>query len=336
MFSFRKTFLFILLIQMFIGLSSIAATQNKKTDSSKKTTEPSVVDQTHSFLSSSILLMTNRIDRFFGSTRGDDEANGSTLRTNWQYSKTEYEPSNDGFNIRYNLRFPELQKKLRFNFSRKAKDKNQDKDKEKNKDNNNDKKQESDSASSADAKAKSKLAKRAEQLVDYTKYWNVRLEGGLSASLPLNPFLNLRFWRPFSGSFWEFNPTHEFFTFWEQGFGTRHSFNVDFRLSKRLLLRIENTFTWTDEADEITSSHGPSLFLTLSNRRAMSFDAKAFGKSRPTYFVHNYRLATSYRQLIYKNWFFFELTPSLSFPTDRGFERIASIFFKLEAVFGSI
>jgi hypothetical protein len=323
MFSFRKTFLVCLITQS-LSLVTNAATQENTPQAENK---ESLVDKTHSVLSQSILLMTNRIDRFFGSTRADDEANGSTLRTNWQISKTEYSPNADGFNIRYNLRFPELQKKLRFNFNRKAK--------KAKKENVGDDKKNPQGVNSADNSNKSQKV-RSKQLVDYTKYWNLRLEGGLSASLPLNPFINLRIWRPFSGDFWEFNPTHEFFTFWEQGFGTRHSFNVDFRLSPKLLLRFENTFQWTDESDEITSNHGPSLFLTLSARRAISFNAKAQGQSRPTYNISNYLLSSTYRQLLYKNWFFFELSPALNFPSDRGFERIASIFFKLEAVFGTI
>lgn len=325
----------ILLSVFSLSFSCFATGAEEKEVESKKENpaEYPIIDTTHKFVSNSILLVTNRIDRFFGSKRADDEANGSTLRTSWQYIKSEYSESLKQFNVRYNLKFPKLQEKLKFKYSRPAKKQDipvesQDQ-----------KPLKQESTENSDEKATSPVNEqesRVKRLIDYTEFWNVRLESGVEANIPINPFINLRLWRPYSGKIWELNPTHEFFLFWEQGFGTRHSFNVDFKLSEKTILRIENVFTWTDEVDTITSSHGPSLFHTITDRRAISFHLKAHGTSRPNYFISNYQISAGYRQLIYKNWFYYEISPALNFPSDRDFERIASVLFKLEAVFGSI
>lgn len=299
---------------------------SKKSKDEKKTKVVGFVDYTHQTVSQSILLLTNRFDSFFGSERADDEANGSTIRLSWDHRKVESVEYENKFNLRMNLKFPALQEKLKFRF-----DKKEDRKKSKKIVSSNDQ-----TNLKGDNQVTKEQAENRKRIIDYAKYWNLRFEAGVRAEIPVNPFINLRVWRPYSGSFWEFNPTHEVFVFWDDGFGTRHSFNVDLKLSEKLLLRIENAFSWTDLRDTIRSTHGPSLFLKLSSRRAISFNAKAFGISRPTYFINNYSLSSTYRQLIYKRWLFFEMTPALSFPSSNDFERIASIFFKIETVFGSI
>lgn len=336
--SFYRLFVIFVLMIFVPSLNNIYASEKKETKQPKETRKSDddkkqgktklvgFVDYTHQTVSQSILLLTNRFDSFFGSERADDEANGSTIRLSWDHRKVESVEYENKVNLRMNLKFPSLQEKLKFRF---------DKKKEEKKSINNEAKVKEESPKNV-GQASIEQAKNRKRIIDYAKYWNLRFEAGVRAEIPVNPFINLRVWRPYSGSFWEFNPTHEVFVFWDDGFGTRHSFNVDFKLTEKLLLRIENAFSWTDLSDTIRSTHGPSLFYKLSRRRAISFNAKAFGISRPTYFINNYSLSTTYRQLIYKKWLFFEMTPALSFPSSNDFERIASIFFKLETVFGSI
>lgn len=338
--SFSRPFVLIILLISLAMIESIHANEKNEPNHPKESTPPKnskkvktkgknnvvgFVDYTHQTVSQSILLLTNRFDSFFGSERADDEANGSTIRLSWDHRKVESIEYENKVNLRMNLKFPALQEKLKFRFDKKEEKKTSKEDLNENK---------------SDSKTVNQISKEQaenrKRIIDYAKYWNLRFEAGVRAEIPVNPFINLRVWRPYSGSFWEFNPTHEFFVFWDDGFGTRHSFNVDFKLTEKVLLRIENAFSWTDLSDTIRSTHGPSLFYKLSRRRAISFNAKAFGKSRPTYFINNYSLSATYRQLIYKKWLFFEVSPALSFPSSNDFERIASIFFKLETVFGSI
>ena len=93
---------FILLIYLFIG-PALAQDVSEKKDSN-------LVDDTHKSVSDTILLFTNRIDSFFGTQRGDEEANGSKVRVYLDHNMREYENDRSRIDLRFTLKLPQLEK----------------------------------------------------------------------------------------------------------------------------------------------------------------------------------------------------------------------------------
>ena len=282
------------------------------------------VDEAHRQLSKSILFVSNRIDSFFGSTRADDEANGSRLRVFWNHTKTESVEYDNKADMKIHLRFPELQKKLKFSFKKEATQPQATKETD-----------EKPKKKELDTQTKKK-ANTITTILNTTRKWSLHFNTGLKVNIPPNPFANLRLRRTFLIGKWEFNPSQEFFWFLEDGFGETTALDFDRSITNSLLFRFENTITWKDETDTFQAIHGPSLFHQLSSRRALSYHLKAFGKNRPFHHIYNYRASLTYRQLLHNKWLFMEITPGTDFPKSNGFEKVHSVTLRFEAVFGSL
>lgn len=278
------------------------------------------IDSAHDRVSSTILLISNRIDSFFGSQRGDDEANGSRLRVFYDHTFVQDKKWQRKTDIRFTLRLPQLENLFKLSFSRSG---GNDTSK------NNEVSQEQDKQNEA--------TKRAKVLLIQSKNWHFNTNAGLRIDIPFNPFARARLRRTFTlFDVLEFNPTQEATWFLEEGFGLNFSHDIDYVISSTLLFRIVNSFFWRDETDNVTSSHGPVLFHQLTKRRALSYSLQAVGINKPTFHINNYIASINYRQLLHKDWLFLQVTPSLSFPETRQWKEEYALFVRLEAVFGSL
>lgn len=285
-----------------------------------------VMDDAHKRVSSTILLLSNRIDSFFGSRRGDDEANGSRLRLFYDSTFRQNQRWDDRIDMRFSLRLPQLQKLLKVSFKKEGG--TSDKAPPTNKDVQNEEKRE-------DVLPPEKTSLK--DLLLTTNKWTFNVNTGLRVDIPPNPFARARLRRTmvFFGM-WEFNPTQEATWFLEQGFGLNFTHDLDYSISPNLLFRIANSVFWTDETDEVTTTHGPQLFQQLSKDRALAYSIQAQGTNRPDLYISNYNASIQYRQLIHSNWLFMEIRPGIDFPKAERWNEVYSLFFRLEAVFGSI
>lgn len=281
-----------------------------------------LMNDAHQRVSSTILLLSNRIDSFFGSRRGDDEANGSRLRVFYDSTFRQNQRWEDRIDMRFSLRLPQLQKLLKISFNKEG-----GKDNRKNPPS-------SDTPKEAAPKASEPQLK---DLLLTTNKWTFNVNTGLRVDIPPNPFARARLTRTMIFfEAWEFNPTQEATWFLDQGFGLNFTHDLDYSISPTLLFRVANSVFWADETDEVTTTHGPQLFQQLSDHRALSYSIQAQGTNRPDLYINNYRGAIQYRQLIHSNWLFLEVTPAIDFPKAERWNEVYSLFLRLEAVFGTI
>lgn len=293
----------------------------------KEKEKSTVVDDAHSRVSETILYLSNSIDSFFGSRRGDDEANGSRLRVFYTSVFEQDQRMDDRIDVRFSLRLPQLQDRLKINFDKSGGG------------------EKTNSENVRPGEPSQNAVKESEQVPPQQNLlpfihqgkWTFNFNTGLRIDIPPNPFARARLrktvilWDTF-----EFNPTQEATWFLEEGFGLNFGHDLDMQLGEDLLFRIVNSAFWLDDDDILRSSHGPILFHQISPRRAISYSALAGGINRPKYFINNYELAIQYRQLIHKKWLFLEIRPAVNFPKERRWQEVYSAFFKIEAVFGSI
>lgn len=280
------------------------------------------IDQTHEQIGQTILKYSNRIDSFFGSERADDFHNGSKLRLFHTLGKEEGEELTNETRIRFHLRLPQLQKLLKISFKKDAVH-----DEEKKPPTNSDLKKEKSKFSSL---VDSKLLKQA------LRKWTFRLTTGIKVSFPPQVFVKAKAQRIHFVGKWKFQFEEELFWFNRDGFGETTSYNMDRQLEKDLLFRFQNTATWTDDNDTISFQHGPTLYHTLSPKRAIAYNAKVRLENKPTIQSTEYLAFINYRQLLYKKWFFYEFTPGLLWPRDKDWSTTPFASIKFEFVFGSI
>ncbi len=285
-----------------------------------------VMNNAHQRVSSTILLLSNRIDSFFGSRRGDDEANGSRLRLFYDSTFRQNQRWDDRIDVRFSLRLPQLQKLMRISFSKEGgkgpppptNEPNEPKDE-------------------ASQKEAPTMKPNLSDLLLTTNKWNFNVNTGLRVGIPPNPFARARLRRTmvFFNTL-EFNPTQEATWFLEQGFGLNFTHDLDYPINPTFLFRVANSAFWTDETDQVTTTHGPQLFQQLSQNRALAYSIQAQGVVENSYYINNYIGSIQYRQLIHSNWLFLELVPAIEFPKAESWNEVYSFFLRLEAVFGTI
>ena len=114
--------------------------------------------------------------------------------------------------------------------------------------------------------------------------------------------------------------------------------DVDFdkRLNETFLFRFVNNVRWDDQDYIIGLENGPSLFQKLSEKKALSYHAHVFSESQDNLYVTNYLLQITYRQNLYKSWFFVNVTPFLNFPRERKFQRTPGLLVRFDTIFGHI
>lgn len=290
---------------------------NKEKEVEKK---EKALSSAHTRVSNTILYLSNRVDSFFGTERGDDEANGSRLRVFYDNSFVQDQKWDRKLDLRFSLRLPNLQKLLSFSYDSDRK-----------------KKREEVSIKDEPTSATSDLAPPSpSKLLETLKKWNFGFNTGLRVGFPPNPFATARLRRTFLFGPFEFNPTQEATWFLRDGVNLTFSHDLETRLAHDLLFRVVNTAFWLESTNEVSTSHGPVLFHQLSPRRAISYSLLASGLNRPKFAINNYALSLLYRQRIVSNWVFVDVSPTLSYPRSNGWKEVYSLFVRIEALFGSL
>ena len=316
----KKPIVILLTLLCLGSLSTIQAAADglKKPESSAPT---NLIDDTHKTVSDTILLFTNRVDSFFGTQRGDEEANGSKLRVYVDHNFREYDNDQSRVDLRFTLKLPQLEKLFKFKFEKKDP-------------------QHSPSVKKEESQTIPLDKEEEKSLLDIPRNlfrkWNYGISTGVKVAIPPNPYIRSRLRRTFAFSKFEFNPTQELNWFLEEGLGYNMSNDLDYQVSDWGLLRITNSLNWTDQQDEVFTTHGPNFFLGLSDKSAIQFYLLAFARNKPKYYVHQYSFGASYRKKIYSNWVYLSINPSITWPETRQWARVLALNLRLEAVFGSL
>ncbi|GAB4016043.1 MAG: hypothetical protein Fur0010_15580 [Bdellovibrio sp.] len=286
--------------------------------------EDTFIDRAHQELSRSLFIFSNTIDSFFGGQRADDLPNGSRIRLYWTANKEENTALTGESAVRANIVLVETQKKLKVSFKNKYEEESEKK------------LEESDKKTAPEKSANSSKASSPSTFdpLDLLR-WRLKFDSGIRVDIPPEPFAKLRLLKSWYFGHYELRPGQEVFWYLESGFGETTRLDLDRPISEDLLFRYENWVTWRDETDEYDFASGPILYQRLSDRRGLSYNLKILGVSNPTWHVNDYKFEVSYRQLLWRQWFFVEITPYVHFPKSREWEKTFGMSFKLEAVIGN-
>jgi len=306
-----------------LAVSLISSGFSEEVPPRKKRTE--LIDNIHGKLSTGVVRLSNRIDRFFGSKRAEDQANGSQIKLTYITSiSKEGDIDHEGL-IKFRLKLPHLENLLKLSFSKEP-------TKESKKEEVVPKEAAAEGENKQAPKTQSKITKA---ILSEPSKWSLNFNTGVKVEIPPQFFANLRLRRSVYFGKWEFRFSQEFFWFSRDGFGETTTIDLDRPISSSVLFRLRNSATWMDETDEFQTEHGPSVFWQISKRRAVSFNARATGKSRPSLYIEKYSTNISYRQLLHNRWFYLETGPTMEFPKSNNWKGVFSYFIKFEALIGS-
>ena len=270
---------------------------------------PDIIPAWKSRLDNRINSLANSLDSYFGDIRADDESHHSTVRISPGETIGEFNSPQSAVDIRANLRMTNLEK-LGRDLERNIFGSNENHDE-----------QEGET--------------EAQKKYDEQWGWHRTIESRLIGAAP-PAYGSLIRWRK---NFQEDQIIHRYWasigwlsnTLWEDNM----NFSSDFEMSKSLLFRWFNQWTWNMSSSLQSTSHGPSIYDSISDRLKISYDFRInMAIENHAWVLDNYILSATLRRQMNRKWIFLEATPSISFGRIYGFDRDLAIFARVEFVFG--
>jgi len=313
--------------------SSIIAREGNDNDTDnqsliKKTTE--IVDDTHLLLSEQIGSVSDELDSFFGEERMDGDFNKSKIRFNFITTFDDEGKATYKTNISASLILPRTQKKMNL-IVEDVKENLTDDD-------------QSDTGGSqkqnnvTDTVTDSTLTAAIQYVLFDSKTWTIDTRTGVIISQPLDPYARLRVRRSFYfENEWESRFTQlvrwSYVRDWEES----TSLVFDKTINKQLLFRINNGISWQKNTQLFSFGHGYSLYHQLTSDKALVYFSNIGGIHKPKIHTSGYDLGIGYRQMIYNNWIFLEISPKIVWSREEpneNFKRSNVKIVKIEFNFG--
>jgi hypothetical protein len=294
----------------------------------KKTTE--IVDDTHLLLSEQISSVSDELDSFFGEERMDGDFNKSKIRFNFIATYDDEGKATYKTNISASLILPRTQKKMNL-IVEDVKENLTDDD-------------QSDTGDSqkqndvTDTVTESTLTAALQYVIFDSKNWTIDTRTGVNISAPLDPYARLRVRRSFYlENEWESRFTQlvrwSYIRDWEESTGLV----FDKTINKQLLFRINNGISWQKKTQLFSFGHGYSLYHQLSSSKALVYFSNISGIHEPKIHSTGYEIGVGYRQMIYNNWIFLEISPKVVWSREEpneNFKRTNVRIVKIEFNFG--
>jgi hypothetical protein len=275
------------------------------------------------FISKYVRSFSADIDHFFSSRRTSYLTNNTQLRFAYLSTVREYEGYTGNFQVGFNINLPQTEKKVQLVFEKKPRKLEATENPA-----------QTPPIDTADTPKQSQTAASIRYLVLFTENTSVSTDGGFQFENPAQPFSRTRVSRSFLPmDVWELRFSEEAYYFFTDKWRFVTSFDSDNKISDRFLFRFANELTWNQVSMAYEYLYGPSFFHKLSDTKAMGYHFRYLAKSQPTWQNVGYSASIVYRQLIFKDWFYFEIIPAVDFPRSRDWQATPSISGKLEVVF---
>jgi len=325
-----EKFFSLLIFLLFMEAASGQMSEQPMNDEPILEKDLSVIDSTHKSLSTSLFYLSDHIDAFFGGERSNDLPNASRLRFLLNFNKEESSPYKTKGAVKLNIALVETQKKLKISFKNKYEKSHEQTSNEK-KSETNDKNDQNQAIENFETEVTEN--NYYEKLKELFK-WRIRVDSGIQLDFPPDPFLRFSAIKSATFGNYELRATQQFFYYLKSKAGETTKLDIDRPISENVLFRYENDLTWTDNTDKFTFFSGPIIYQKINDERGISYNAKIFGESKPTWFVNDYRIEITYRRSILKKWLFMELNPYVHFPKGRDWESTLGFNLRFELVVG--
>jgi hypothetical protein len=133
---------------------------------------------------------------------------------------------------------------------------------------------------------------------------------------------------------WALRFTQEMPYWTDKGWESLTAVDLEREFTNKYFFRTSAVGHWYDDTHGFFYSTIFSLVQPLSPRRALHYDLNADFRTRPIHVLQETKFSVRYRQLIWKDWLYFDIAPQARFPRDRGFDLVPGILFRIEMLFG--
>jgi hypothetical protein len=164
--------------------------------------------------------------------------------------------------------------------------------------------------------------------------WKFRPSIGVKFNLPLEPFVKAQFTNIYPLRSWTLRADQNFYWFDDSGFGSDSTIEFDRPVGQENLFRASSFARWTEENEFFQLSQIFTFYQTLSSRRKISYQIGAYGQTSPTWVMTDYLLVVRYRQLVHREWLFFEIRPQVQYSKENDWDDEVSLLLRLEMLFG--
>lgn len=149
-----------------------------------------------------------------------------------------------------------------------------------------------------------------------------------------NPYVRGRALRVFTAGQWHIPLSETLLWREREGFTAASELAFLRELAPQLVFSATSNGTFVDETNNWQLSEVLALTHRMESDAVLTYEAGAFGSTRPNTVLTAYTLAVRYRQRFWRDWIIGEIRPQLTFPRERDFAMVPSLTLRLEAYFG--
>jgi hypothetical protein len=163
----------------------------------------------------------------------------------------------------------------------------------------------------------------------------INFDIGVKARTPLDPFTRLRFRRTWVPDPWLFRLTESLYYFTSTAGGFLYRLDMERQIGTDWYLRMTFEADYRVPESQFNLAQNFGFYQSVKKGHALSWELTLVGVSQPNprvdYYVYKFR----YRINLWREWFFFEVSPQLVHERENNFRSVAGILFAAEAVFGN-
>ena len=169
-------------------------------------------------------------------------------------------------------------------------------------------------------------------IIQESERWKTDIDTGIRWGVPPDPFSRIRARRLFGFMDWKARATQTLYYTTVKGWGERSSLQLNRSLGTSKLLRLNGSAEYLLNDGFFKFRYDIGAYHELSHRAALGYIAGASGDAEETASFYDYFASVRYRRLIYKDWVFAEVAPSLVWERDKEYETTPVIMFRIESV----
>ncbi len=282
--------------------------------------------RTQKNVSQSIFSISDGIDEFFAGERFQHEKNGSIVRFGYENLMVEKHQARHKIKLNARLVLPRTKNRLNFLLQSLEDEETTDEQKPPN---------EQTFKTLQEEKKQSFFAGLRFKNVQ-TREWSVNTDAGVKLVWTPDPFARFRLRRSFFMSKWELRLTENVFWFESDGWSQVAAIELERPVPPKNLFKFGNSGTRNEAVGHWEFTHGVSWAHQATPKHAISWGVGITSVEEPTYSLNSYFTAIAYRQNVFENWMFLDISPIGAWPRDQNFTFVPSLRIKFEMVMGGL
>lgn len=287
-----------------------------------------MVDGGRKYVGGKFKWFMTEVDRFFAPEVYEDEVNTSYFRVFFDMSKTQGESLTNAFNFKFQAKFPALTKGSKVIIKKEGEDAATSL-----LDGENAQSQNPGANTAQEAQPEGYSAAVRKFVLETTKT-NISYDLGMKMNVPLDPFAKIRLrrlweWEEFSMRFVQSNEYYKIDRLFNES-----SLYFDYKLNQRNKIQLRNSYYWAYKSDASNFNHNLNFYHAITEKIAFAWNISANAVIEDDGIYYNsYGLSTGYRTLLFKDWFFGEVSLGTNFPKEEDFKSKAYITGRLDMIF---